>query len=162
MTTDVKCEKVTQANPTTVFVLDGKQLGSTPGVRVAVVAVGPSCEPPDLDDIVIEEKVPIVLWGDAGDVDRMLMDTNTVCAEGSRLVRLHLYIRPRVAALGPGMLFRELSIAILDDTGLLPRQVHPIPTQSPSCFSGTHACFPLTPARMLHQPNVTLLRPHGC
>ena len=118
----------------TVSVFDGKQLVSTPGVRVAVVAVGPSCEPPDLSMVI--EKVPIVLWGDAGDVDRALMHANTDCAVGSRLLRLYLYVRPRVAALGPGLLFREMSIAILGDTGL--HQVHPIPLTPASV--DTHAC----------------------
>ena len=148
-TDNVSVDRVS-SNLTTVFIFDGRQLGMPPEmvkhtVRAAVVAVGSSREPPNLNNMV-SEKVPILFWGEKDDVDKMLRYADPDTA-GSKLVRLFLYLRPRVPALGQGLKFRELSIAIIGNASSLQPLVHSIPLREqiapivyPSCFCG---CNPI-------------------
>ena len=77
-------------------------------------------------DNLVCEKVPMLLWGESEDVERVLERIDADAA-GSCVVRLKLYLRPRVPGLGAGLQFREQAIAILGDAGSLQHQVHSHP-----------------------------------
>ena len=114
-----------------MFVFDGtkpglpSELAGMP-ICAAVAEVGPARDGPELDNLVCE-KVPILLWGEFVNVERAL-EMHDSDAAGSKVVRLKLFLRPRVPGLGAGLRFREQAIAILGDAGTLRHQVrsHPL------------------------------------
>ena len=122
--------------PLSVFVFDGTRPGlpselASMSIRAAVVAVEPSRDGPALDNLVCE-KVPILLWGEFVDVEQVL-DMQDLDSAGSRVVRLKLYLRPRVPVPGAGLRFREQAIAILGDAGRLQPQVRSLPLLAFCC-----------------------------
>ena len=114
----------------TVTVYDARVAGVPAGVksmsvRAGIAMVTSNQEFPHLSNLIVEH-VPVLLWGLEADVARLL-DANDLDSAGSRLVNMRLYLRARIAGLGHGMRFRELSMAILGDAGSLQPQVHPFP-----------------------------------
>ena len=85
-----------------------------------VMAYENRADDPYLSNLICEQ-VPVLMWGPEGDVTR-LYESHELDASGSRVVRLRLFIRPRVG-LGRGLRFRELYVIIVGAEAALQAQV---------------------------------------